>query len=78
MWPCKQTDRHDETISSFMKILLKHLKLYACTAEHVTQTPNSKNVCYLSVQNLSLILLPEAIMSRARKIVILFVRLRES
>jgi len=76
--PCghtnKRTDRRDETNSRFLQILRKHLKMYAYTTEDVIQRPNSKNLSYFSIQNLFLILLPEAIMSKARKIIIIIVR----
>jgi len=74
----KRTDKLDETNSRFFqKILRKHLKMYAYTTEDVIQRSNSKTVSYFSVQNLFLILLPEATMSKARKIIILFVRVHE-
>jgi len=81
MWPYRQTngrtDRRDETNSRFLQILQKHLNIYAYTIEDVTQRPNLKNICYFSVQKLFVILLPEAIISKARKIMILYVCVHE-
>lgn len=74
----KRTDRRDETNGFFLlQILQKHLKIYSYTIEGVIKRPSFKNICWFSVLNLFLILLPAAMLYVARNVIILFVSVHE-
>jgi hypothetical protein len=80
MWPYRQTNGQRDATKltvAFCKFYKKCLNICACTIEDVTQRQNLKNICYFSVQNLFRILLPEAIISKALKIIILYVPVHE-